>query len=234
MTPTVPHILMTASGALPGGETWSCGLRTYRAPTYLSIASGNALALAVANRWRVFQNTQTLLFGQGALEKATLTGLIVREINDVGVTVTQYEAAPTTAVLNADFRALLPNQCALAVSLLTARAGRTGKGRIYLPCIALNVGALVNGQILASVVNSIAAGVKILLDGINTDLATNFGSTLRLAVQSPKAAKDWFDDNSLADYNGAEMIGFKVGSVIDTQRRRRDSVPETYVSGVLA
>lgn len=234
MAPTVQHILMSVHGQLPGGERWTCGLRSYQLANFLSVASGDALALNVANRWRVFANTCTSLFGGASAPVATVDGVTVREINTSGVTEVQHEAVPTTALGAGSLVQTMPNQCALAITLLTTRAGRTGKGRIYLPCIAMPATEYTGGVLLPSATNTVKAGFKILLDGINTDLATAAGTTLKLAVQSPTSAKKVFDDNSLADYNGAVITGFKVGNVIDTQRRRRTSVPEIYLTGVVA
>jgi hypothetical protein len=226
---------MTVHGTMPGQESWTCGLRTYRAESFLSVPSGSALAIAVSNRWRTLFNSEVGLCASLPGSRATVDGVTVREINDVGVTVTQYEGIPTVAQVDATAAASMPNQAALAVTLLTARAGRTGKGRIYLPCLNyVGVGAFAGGQITQAVINLLAPKIKTLLDGINTDLAANFGSALKLAVQSPTSAKKVFDDNSLADYNGAVITGFKIGSVIDTQRRRRQSIAESYTQGVLA
>ena len=233
MTPTVPHILMTVHGALPGGELWTCGLRTYKADTFLSTASGRALANAVAERWQTLRNNVLGLFANSPGNCATVEGVTVRELDIEGVTVTQYEGVPTTAATVGAIKQSAANQNALAVTLLTARAGRTGKGRIYLPCLA-EADLFANGQLTETPVSIAGTNVKILLDGINADLATNFGAVLRLAVQSPASAKAVFDDNSLADYNGAEITGFKIGSAVDTQRRRRTSLRETYTQYALA
>jgi hypothetical protein len=225
---------MTVHGLMPGGETWSCGLRTYRRPTFLSTASGQALANAVANRWRTFQNDMPNMFGvYSGGSVVTVAGVTVREINDDGVGETQYEGLPSIAVAGAGSApaSCLPNQITLCVSLLTARAGRTGKGRIFLPYA---VGGVQPATGQTAVQTGAAGFVKTLLDGINTDLTTHFGSTLKLAVQSPTSAQKWFDDNSLADYNGAVITGFKIGNVLDTQRRRRSSLIEVYAPGVVA
>lgn len=223
MAPTAPHILMTAHGTLPGGEAWTCGLRSAGTESFLSSASGNALALAVANRWRVFQNTATDCLGNDAIAKGTFDGVTMRELNDTGVTVTQYEGVPSTALAGSGSKAVsLPDQCAVVVTLLTNRAGRTGKGRIYLPFIAPSALSIVGGVLITGVVTTLMTNLKILFDGINTDLTTNFGSSLKIAVQSPKSAA--LDSG----YTGSIVTAFKVGNVVDTQRRRRGSIPEVY------
>jgi hypothetical protein len=233
MAPTVPHILLTVHGTLPGGEVWTCGLRTYNAPTFLSTSSGAALAAAAANRWMTFRNSRSDLFANLTGKCATVDGVTLRELDVNGLTVTQYEGVPTTALTVSTEGQSAANQNALAVTLLTTRAGRTGKGRIYLPCLNQQ-GMFTNGQLLPGVITAVAASVKTLLDGINTDIATHFGSALKLAVQSPTAAKAWFDDNSLADYNGAVITAFKIGTAVDTQRRRRSSLTEAYTQLALA
>ena len=235
MVPTVEHTLLTVHGSLAGGDNWSCGLRTYHRDGFLSPASGQSLANKVANRWVVFANATPMLFvASAATARAKVDGVTIRELNIEGITEAQYEGIPTTAMTNAAQSQSLPNQCALAVTLLTARAGRTGKGRVYLPAVGMATTDLVESQVKSTTVATIAAAFKVLLDGINTDLAADFGSVLRLAVQSPTAAKAWFDDNSLADYNGAELTGFKIGTVIDTQRRRRSALVETYTQLAVA
>jgi hypothetical protein len=239
VTPTVPHILLTAHGNLPGGDNWTCGLRTYKRDSFLSPASGNSLAVAAANRWMAFRNTVSGLglFGGVVSKRATIEGVTVREIDGDGIGVTQYEGIPTTAYTASVLDQTMPNQCSLVVTLCTDRAGRTGKGRIFLPCLAIQTGYLVGGQlgaVAAGYTDLLGDGLKVMLDGINTDLTTHFGSVLPLAVQSPTAAKAWFDDNSLADYNGAKITSIKIGSVIDTLRRRRSSVKESYITKVIA
>lgn len=236
MVGTIPHILMTAHGTMPGGEIWSCGLRSYWTPTNLSPESGQTLANNVAERWGVFRDTASsgsLLFGQGVTNSAHVVGCTVRELNNFGVTISQYEGSPTTPELTGASPAFAPNQSALCVTLITARAGRTGKGRFYLPCLKLGSDTL-NSQVSTTALTAITASVKTLLDGINVDLAAAFGGPLRIAVQSPKASEVLLGDPVNPDYHGADVIAFKIGSVIDTQRRRRASLNETYSTAALA
>jgi hypothetical protein len=221
---------------MPGGDNWTCTLRSYHVGSFLSVASGNDLALAAANRWVTFRNTQLQLFGGTPGMHAHVDGVTLREITDGGVTAAQYEKAPTTSHVATAQAQSMPNQCALAISLLTDRAGRTGKGRVYLPCLAVTPTNLENGQLTTSGGNltTIAVDFKTMIDGLNTDLTTHFGSALKLAVLSPTAAKQVFDDDSLADYNGAVITSIRVGTGIDTQRRRRASLKEIYLSQVIA
>lgn len=237
MAPTIPHILMSVHGALPGGETWSCGLRSLAWATDLGSTAGPALAVAVANRWRTMASKQNVarLFGNSTVNKneATIDGVTVRRLNEDGVTVEQYEGSPTTPLTADGNGENYPNQCALVVTLVTARAGRTGKGRIYLPCMQSLL--IVGGRIPGGVVTQIATAVKICLDGMNTDLRTATDPGQKLAVQSGKASQEpgvW-TPGAPAGYMGASIVSVRIGDTIDTQRRRRSSISESYTTAQL-
>lgn len=239
MAPTIPHVLMTVHGGLPAGESWSCGLRSLATAANLGDTKGIALAVAVANRWRVFANSTTGagLFGNTstAANPATIDGATVRRVDEDGVTVEQFEGAPTTALVPvADNSSNLPNQCAVVVSLITARAGRTGRGRIYLPC--MKSPNLVAGRIGSGTLASLLPSLKILFDGLNTDLHTATDAANYLAVQSSVASAEpgvW-TVGSPTGYMGAKILTIKVGDVVDDQRRRRASIRESYSSATLA
>ena len=239
MTPTIPHVLMTVHGTLPAGESWSCGLRTLAWATDLGDTKGPALGVAVANRFRVLANSTQGggLFGNttASPNPATIDGVTVRRINEDGLTVEQFEGSPTTALVTvADNSTNLPNQCAVVVSLITARAGRTGRGRIYLP--AMKSPAILSGRIGASFVTSLVATLKTMFDGINTDVHTATDASNFLAVQSSVASAEpgvW-TVGAPTGYMGARITQIKVGDVVDDQRRRRASIREAYTGAVLA
>lgn len=235
MPPTIPHVLLTVHGSLPAGESWSCGLRSLATATALGGAPGAALAIAAGNRWRGLANSAnaSYLFGNttGGLTFATIDGVTVRRLDEDGQTVEQYEGSPTTALVpNGPTRESYPNQCALVATLVTARAGRTGKGRIYLPCVtSLNVA---NGRIPGATTTSIATAVKAMIDGLNTDLRTATDPAQKLAVQSSVASQEpgaW-TVGAPGGYMGAAIVSVRIGDTIDTQRRRRSSITENYAT----
>lgn len=104
-----------------------------------------------------------------------------------------------------------PFQIATVMSLLTARPGSSYRGRVYWPAC----GATVNSN------GTYAEFATLALDF--AELVTELGnidgtSTGILGVYSPTA-------NVMTP-----VINVRVGSVLDTQRRRRDQVPESYVN----
>jgi hypothetical protein len=61
--------------------------------------------------------------------------------------------------------------------------------------------------------------MKAYLAGIDTDLSNNFpGITFDLAIRSRKT------------HTSPHVVRLQAGNVIDTQRRRRDSLPESYLT----
>lgn len=103
----------------------------------------------------------------------------------------------------------LPTQIAIVGSLYTANAGRRGRGRMYLP--APNANQLTSsGRLLATQTAFFGDALAAYLSGTVATSAkacvmSNVGEGLRSVITS-----------------------VKVGDVLDTQRRRRDNLPEVY------
>jgi len=103
----------------------------------------------------------------------------------------------------------LPPQIALAVSLRTALATRAGRGRFYLPPFAVD--QVLNGRLVSATQTDVLDQVKQMFDSLvgNSHTPVIFHRTL--ASTTP-------------------ITTLAVGDVFDTQRRRRDSYQEAYVS----
>ena len=117
-----------------------------------------------------------------------------------------------------------PPQLATVVTLQTAsRAGKRGvkgRGRFYLPQ-SMATSSWSHGKMNSASVNSDLTNVKTLVDTIN-GLSSNADVDLRCAVVH-------------ADHGTAAIVNqLRLGDVIDTQRRRRRQLVETYVSQALA
>lgn len=215
---TVPHVLFSFHGALPGGEIWSCGLRTTRADADIDLTVFQNLTLGAANLFGAMISG----LGLNWAAPVTFAGVTARSLNERGVTVRLAESAPAAAAVGTGTLAL-PNQCAMAITLLTARAGRTGKGRIYLPTLSSNaVGA--DGRIGAGLPLTFANAVETLINGLNTGLEVLVETPL-IGVQSGSESA-----NTEGGYDGAAVTAVSVGNVFDTQRRRRSSIIETYTT----
>jgi hypothetical protein len=112
-------------------------------------------------------------------------------------------------------------QDAMVLSLRTSTPGARGRGRMYWPA----VGAALNAtfQLTTPTPADAAAGAKVLLQAINTAMDGVYisqASALRVALSV----------RSGTDHVCRDVTSIQVGSVLDTQRRRRDVLPETYNS----
>lgn len=102
----------------------------------------------------------------------------------------------------------VPAQAALVVSLATARAGASGKGRFFLPVGRLALGA--DGRIDAARAQTFANAAADFIGRINA-----IGEPV--SVVSSKGFS-------------SPVTGVRVGRVIDTMRSRRSDIPEEYVT----
>jgi len=117
-----------------------------------------------------------------------------------------------------------PSQCSLVVTLMSDRPrGKASKGRMYLPGIAGGVNG--GGKLDSDRVGSIATNLKTFFD--------SFASDADVPDQLILAAKGTGPVPALTAQNDfVETI--KVGDVVDTQRRRRNGLVESYTTKVLA
>lgn len=106
-----------------------------------------------------------------------------------------------------------PPQAALAISLVTARRGASGKGRFYLP---MPRAILAPDTLLMSPdnANDIRSVCKTFLDDLNNQSGADV-LDLEVVVASSKG------------YN-SKVTGVRVGRAIDTVRSRRRNLPENY------
>lgn len=112
-------------------------------------------------------------------------------------------------------------QDAMVLSLRTSTPGPRGRGRMYWPAL----GASLNGsfQLTTPAPADIATATKTWLNAINTAMNGYWVSVgaARSAVLSVR---------SVTDHVCRDVNSLQFGSVLDTQRRRRDALPESYNS----
>lgn len=205
------HIYLQWGGKLPGNEQWSCGMRMANTSGVGFSVSG-AMLTAYSNAIKAFHQAA----GTGIHANAKLSFVKANLITAAGL---YQDEGATNQVVHADISGgmnpatLMPNQVALAVSLLTGFSrGAAHRGRIYLPLPTQVVDA--NGQIAAADCTAVNTAFSTMRTALNA------GSTdWKLAVFSRKA--------------GAAahrlVTASAVGRVLDTQRRRRRSLLELYV-----
>lgn len=114
-----------------------------------------------------------------------------------------------------------PPQTSVVCSLRTATPTARGRGRLYWPALALPVDAS-SLRIQASTVTNLAIGFRTYFTSLKAALATAWGAEpfggFDLAVYSP------------TDRQLRKVTTLQVGNTFDTQRRRRDALPEAYTS----
>lgn len=110
--------------------------------------------------------------------------------------------------------AMLPPQCAIVVSHLTLGAGSRNRGRAYLPAVAAS-GLTTAGRITSTVRGELLTAYAGWL------------TSLDAAGSQPIV---------LSEVGGGAVsfiTSVRIGDVIDTQRRRRGSLAESYASATI-
>jgi hypothetical protein len=205
-----PHLYLQWGGKLPGGDEWSCGLRMAgiagltgpptNDPTQLTKAA------AAVEAWH--QNGE---ISPRAILTFTKLNAIGRDGKYIEQTTMEHVHAnvPGTGV---DSRTL-PNQVALAVSLTTGVSrGPAHRGRFYMPLPTMVVQS--NGLISSDDALTVKNAATTFIAALNA-MTANY----QVAVFSRKAGAP----------SDRWVTGVEVGRVLDTQRRRRNKLAESYV-----
>lgn len=221
---------VTISGTSFGGaEIWSTGF-------YVGIPGADAgvptqaFADNVRTAWTaLFTNTN-----MGIHSNWKTNQIKVAELGADGKTFlnTVIYAPYGTPIAGASNGSCFPPQIALATTLVAdGQRGLAAKGRMYLPGVSLAVGA--NGQIDVGSVTGMVAKMKTFLDAVNT--AAGAGTYVVLASEGRKIKGT---DGKYTPVPGTavtqKVTSVRIGSVYDTQRRRRNALVEAYQSQGLA
>lgn len=213
----IPHIRVEHRGTLlSGAEAWSMGHALFP-PVGGGIADVQDIADTGVTRFQADVWDATGISSK-IRPNSTYVGCRVRQVDASGVTRAVAESnlatpAPGTADSGAQS---LPPQCSIVISLLTAQPGARGRGRSYFPGMSTYV-LTDSGRLTTVVRDALAAAWKDYFDSLNAAL-----SPLIAGVAS-----------DVGGYVNA-ISGIRVGDVIDTQRRRRDELPEAYKIETLA
>jgi hypothetical protein len=149
-------------------------------------------------------------------QNCVLTQVKLAPIGPLGL----YRGEPRIAVVSQPGGTLsglfYPPQVALAVSLMTARRGPTGKGRFFLPATTVNLDPA--STIPIADAEAVRGSVQTFLNALNN--LPGFDNTgSRVVVASSKG------------YN-TDVNGVRVGRVLDTIRSRRNQILEKYTASV--
>lgn len=123
-------------------------------------------------------------------------------------------ATPTGTVDGAATGTLLPVQNSVVASLRTINSTRRGRGRCYLPQMGTSIVSTATGLVGSTIRGNIATGFATMLSGISLESPSDV-RVAPIVIGSPFTS--YF-----------KISEVRVGSQVDTQRRRRRSVTETY------
>lgn len=215
---------VTLSGTMFGGtEIWSTGFFIGARDADLPSAPTQLSADAIRDAWSTFFISDAAKISK----EYVFTTAKVASIGSDGHTVESevfYSHPATTISGYSTHSSNLPPQCALVSTLTTVRPrGLASKGRMYLPGVIGPVTA--TGKLTSSDVSGIANGMKTFYDAVNASF--DVPGQIILAAKGTGAFPGLTAQNEW-------VTGFKIGDVVDTQRRRRNNLVETYTLKVLA
>lgn len=204
-------IRVSILGTMPGGEVWSVNPCFFLENEPTEITGSEALTIATAidaivvpTGIRAWMNTSTFV-----------TGVRVEARDHQGLLEAQAEHTKGTAIVGTGTQSH-PYQTSTVTSLRTVTAGARGRGRLYWPA----TGAVVIPSTLrmdSTILGQGLTGVRTYLAAFETAIATTAGPN-SLAVWSRTTPGGAFH----------AVVNIRQGDVLDTQRRRRDALAESY------
>jgi hypothetical protein len=126
----------------------------------------------------------------------------------------------------------LPPQLTVAATLTSDnQRGLAAKGRMYLPGVSIGVTSA-SAKIASTQMGLLTDRFKTFLDAVNTAAGTS--GKIILASKGRRQANQVDGNTIYIGGQSAWVTGCRIGDVYDTQRRRRNQIPETYTARVLA
>jgi hypothetical protein len=199
-------------GAMPGGEEWSVN------PVY-SIGGDFGTPVSATQAQTIATAIAAIAVPTGILAQVasstTFQGCRVEARSLAGVLESQAEGIKAVATPGSGGSGK-PFQTSAVSSLRTARAGASGRGRLYWPVTGISL-ATATLRPTSADMTSLTSGVKTYLSAIQTAIDVTLDG-VSLAVWSRKLL-DLFPVTSI-----------QMGDVLDVQRRRRDQLIESYTT----
>lgn len=200
----MPLFRHVCQGTYETGETWSFTLHTN---------STNDLATA-QSRWV----TATGVMWTGEMDALVSNQVSMTELTTASITTATGQqisrVSTTVARPGVSTDESLPAQCATVVSLTSETATRAGRGRFYLPPLAVTV--MNTGRLSAASMTALVAAVDSLFSSLGS------GTPLDPVLYSRTA------------HTLTNITGGNIGNVIDTQRRRRNKLIEVRTALTLS
>lgn len=200
---------VSIKGSLPGGEEWSTnpcwtisdfGVATTPAQiqTVATQLAGVTIPAGLRAAYSAATNIHTI-----RVEARSADGTLENLAEDALAS-----ASPGTGTTPH------PYQTAWVASLRTAQVGGTGRGRLYFPATGI---PLESGSLRPSTVNtnSFVGGVRLYLSDMQTQIRVTFPGASLIVWSRATTAMNLVDT-------------IQAGDVLDSQRRRRDTLTEAY------
>jgi hypothetical protein len=210
------YVRVSITGTLPGGEVWSVNPVFDPTGEIGGVVSQTALETAaglIANR----SLPASLLTSLSSAVSRTGAKVEVRDdATDNLIGLAQVQSTTAQVGLTG---IKCPPQSAVVLSIRTNTPGGSGRGRLYWPGLGVTLDN--SGRFTTPATATFASDFKAYLIGIRADLASAFtGIGFDLAVRSKTT------------HTTPHATRIQIGNVVDTQRRRRDALPEAYSSVV--
>jgi hypothetical protein len=222
------HRVTISGTAFDAAEIWSTGFYLGSAGAGVSNPT-QPLADAIRTAWTAFFTDTAMSFGTNW----KTTQVKVAQVGADGKTnLSNVIYAPYGTPISGTYGSnVMPPQVSLVATLEVAGArGLAAKGRMYLPGIAHAIGT--NGQIGNTQVLNMANKFKAFLDAVNVAASGDAGVILASQGRRVKNAQGDYEPVPGTAVN-ARVNRVRIGSVYDTQRRRRNALVEQYQSATL-
>lgn len=188
-------------GTAPGGEIWETGFWMMNTGV-VSQANADALAFTLVAEFNATDDSGAMRITMQQIGGATYSWTTIRvyAYPDGGTKAAFIGESVLATPVAGLHSTVLPNQCALVLTLLTGAAGRSQRGRMYLPCNALNLQT--SGQAAPTDISPIAAAWAKAFTDINAS------TTGKIVVVSQKLVA------------ARNVTSVRADTKIDIQRRR--------------
>ena len=201
-----------------GNEEWSTGF-------YMGVADDDTPDPTQASADQFLTHWQTFFTGAGAQISSGFktVGVRVQKLNpEDGKVLPAYNfyAYPTVPFAGVDSGVPMPQVSLVASLQARPDAGLGSKGRMYLPGVAKDIGT--SGQITSADAVEVLTPLALMFNSLNDDADVPG----RLINASKGRALQLLNDQPVNRYVQDVLIG----TVYDTQRRRRNQLQETYSS----
>lgn len=215
------YLRLSIQGAMSGGEVWSVNpafhFNAALAPTWDQESADAIVAALVAGvtASTIPPELRTLMSSS-----ATFTGYRLEGRDEDESLLGVAEAFYTTPIAGTGTQSKV-NQSALVLSLRTILPGARGRGRMYWPALGATI-TPGTGKLSAPTPAILALATTVLLHLIEDIIRDNAGLFPWTEVLTGV--------RSQTDHVTRTVTRVQVGDVLDTQRRRRDMLAETYAS----